>query len=416
MKMIIKSTESKAHPLMTSPKKKISSLTSGNLTDELYVADVLGIDGTSSKLMLSLAYEKGYTIKPDGSIEGKKKTLSSLSSGNFVDDIELYLALGLDMNDADSISAIMRSIAFGKEYKGEGNKADFDYEIIVNTATGKNEIKMIGDKSPKSISALNGNFVNDLELGEIIEITPSSPPILIALQDTAISNLSSKIGTLTLKDILGEEQCESNKLLGTMASWKIDEFGTNVNSLKLGQIIDTEATGTPKLLQSLSGTKINELGTAVSDLTLNDMMENVGDNFILKHLKDSTLSTLPEDISNLTIEDVFADDIYDEHGNMKGTWKYLLDDDISNEGTPKKHKLSEMTSLISNMTSNIQKATLNELSSDGIVSGLDPAVLSTPLGIYASKYGVSTIGELTVPELLSFVGVLLNIVNSFPIL
>ena len=408
-------------------KKKISSLTSGDLMDNLYVADVLNIDGTSSKLMISLAYEDGYTINPDNSIDGTKKKISALSSGNFIDSMELYLALGLDMNDADSISAIMRALAFGKEYKGEGNKSDYDYEIVLNPETAKNEIKMIDGKSPKTISSLNGNFVSDLTLGEIIEITPASPAILIALQDTSISNLSGKINELTLLDILGEEQCQSNQLLGTMATWKINDFGSNVNNLKLGQIIDTSGENTPKLLKALSNTQINELGTAVNDLKLKDIipMED-SDNVILKQLENSSLTSLSSDISNLTIESLFEEEIYkmnsektkylDKNGNeidqteenweskrvLTGTWKYLLDDDISTEGAIQEHKLTDMTTLITNMTNNLQKATLRQLNEDGILT-LNSDILNNELVIGPVRY---PIGNLTISGLINLLGLI----------
>ena len=400
--------DDKSDDYVVGTKKKVSSLTNGDLMNELYVADVLNITASSNAFMISVAYEKGYTIE-NGVINGTKKKLSDISDGTFIDNMEIYLAIGLDMNNANSISAIMRSLAFGKEYKGQGNKSDFDYEIIDNA------IVMIAGKSPKTLSSMkSGDFTNDLTLGEIITISESSPAILRALEDVSLSNLNSTVNTLTLKNVLGEEQCNNNKLLSSMAEWKISEFGANVNNLKLGDVVSTE--GAPKLLLALSDTKISELGSAINELTLGDMMDNVGDNFILKHLQNSTLTTLSTDISNLTIEEVFATDVYkmngdktkflDENGNeidetvagweekrvLVGTWTFLLDEDIHTSGPLKTHKLTEMNTLITNMTNNIKRATLFDLNEAGILTlnNLDKTIVGTDIKL----------GDLTIEGLI----------------
>ena len=214
--------------------------------------------------------------------------------------------------------------------------------------------------------------IDTLSLGQIIKIDSSSPQILQALEGATLGNGDDSI---------------TNKM----------------NSISLGEVMKIDSNS-PKLLQSLSGTKINELGTAVSELKLNDMMD-VGDNFILKHLKDSTLSTLPDDISELTIEDVFADDIYDEHGNMKGTWKYLLDNDISTDEEIEKHSLNDMGTLITNMTENFQKATLKDLKADGILPGLSDELLTTNIPfILKPRPNATTYGDLNITELFNLVG------------
>ncbi|MFR1984241.1 MAG: hypothetical protein ACLS4Z_11405, partial [Christensenellaceae bacterium] len=90
--------------------------------------------------------------------------------------------------------------------------------------------------------------------------------------------------------------------------------------------------------------------------------------------------SLAADLDKLTIQQVFEDKIYkkDADGNyvlgedgskvLTGTWKYLLVKD----GKEQECQIKEIDSLVSNMTANMQSATLNDLSDDKILT-LDEA-------------------------------------------
>lgn len=126
---------------------------------------------------------------------------------------------------------------------------------------------------------------------------------------------------------------------------------------------------------------------------------------------------------------------------MTGTWKYLLTDKEGKEGD---YTITDMGTLVSNMTANIQKATLNDLKEDGIIdvtkkedgtTFLDSAVTykfeftytypedipmiggtskTETIGEVTTKYyrdGIVddehlkiSVGELTITELLNYVG------------
>ena len=101
-----------------------------------------------------------------------------------------------------------------------------------------------------------------------------------------------------------------------------------------------------------------------------------------------------------------------------GTWKYLLKKSnneiytgyllLSNEDG------NGMNALISNMTKNIQYASLQDLSDDGFIdqSMLSSNTLSTPLNNLGGKVsipnGKTKLGELTATEMLVYISSILN--------
>jgi hypothetical protein len=274
-----------------------------------------------------------------------------------------------------------------------------------------------------------GDFIQYLTIGDVIDTTGADVPYILKYLSTATiggegdNTITSKINDLRLVNAIGEEQCNSSTILSAMKDWRVNEFSTKVKELRLSQIIDTTSSDTPLILQSLADAKISgddsdpdTIKNKVNALTLSKVIgeDKINGNFILKHLKGSTLTSMNDDIAELTVEDVFATDVYktnadkkflDKDGNiidetvegweskrvLTGTWKYLLTDVNANSHPEKKHYLTDMASLVVNMKGNIQKASLNDLNNDGILE-LDTDILGKSLG--GKKIGSFTIKDL----------------------
>lgn len=225
-----------------------------------------------------------------------------------------------------------------------------------------------------------------------------------------------------------------SKLIKRISDWKIEDLSkqSNIDTIKLGEVIDIKDTD-PALLKNLAETSIGELNTRINTMTLAEILgeEQVNGSTFLKHLNTSTINSLAADLDKLTIQQVFEDKIYekDADGNyvlgedgskvLTGTWKYLLIKD----GKEQECQIKEIDSLVSNMTANMQSATLNDLSDDKILT-LDEAFrgknIKYDFGVlgkiepYLNAQGQekTTIGELTITELVDYVGKVLDIVGS----
>ena len=225
-----------------------------------------------------------------------------------------------------------------------------------------------------------------------------------------------------------------SKLLAKISDWKIAQLSdqSQINTIKLGEVIDIKDTD-PALLINLAETSIGELNTRINTMTLAEILgeEQVNGSTFLKHLDTSTINSLAADLDKLTIQQVFEDKIYkkDADGNyvlgedgskvLTGTWKYLLVKD----GKEQECQIKEIDSLVSNMTANMQSATLNDLSDDKILT-LDEAFRRKNIKYdfgplekiepYFNAQGQekTTIGELTITELVDYVGKLLDKVGA----
>lgn len=285
--------------------------------------------------------------------------------------------------------------------------------------------------------------VNGLTLGDVIDIDTSSHKVLQQLADTPINGLSDKLNDLKLEDVIDIDD-SSHKVLQALAGTNINDLSGKLNELTLGDVIDIKTEGEDKshnVLIALKDTNINELSSTLGTLTLRQVLgDSVNDNFILKHLADTSLDNLSSDIEDLTIQKVFADKIYekDSEGNyttdaegkrvLTGTWKYLLEKD----GTEQEYKISDFDQLVTNMTDNMQKATLNDLATD-LEIDIDEEFRNTNLvvsiTVAISTYEflnstthptyfheddtVKTFGELNITQLVDYTKSVMAIIQTF---
>ena len=530
--------EYEAYKLDDSKKLHVGATISGLLGDDLMntmyslpLADVLSLDANSAPLMLALAYgEDGYKVAgPDGNkhftyLTDTPKKLDDLVNGGsgLVTDISLATVMDLDMDNAESISAIMKALAFGSC----DDPATPDDDLTANYKIVDNKIVMINDSKPKTVNALTGNtndLVGDIKLGEIIEINSSSSQAMQSLKDTKIKDLSANISSLQLQDVITIDS-SSSVLMQSLATTKIDEIGTAVDDLEMSKIIKIETEGanksspilialkdtkvkdlgakvdtltikdvieitetspailkslaskndgkgvlikelgsavdtlkidevitvtaeSPKILKTLAtkGVLIKDLGSAFNDLKISEIIDGTENNKILKHLQGSKLNTLAGDIQSLKIQQIFGDDVYlkeayahdpsgkafvakeeisgmskylyynvekgeycyyDASGTktetkgapvLTGVWSFLL----TENKVEKEYSIDQMGALVTNMTNNMQNATLKELHETGILN-LTDVNLDEPKEILGGK----TLGEYKIVDIVKIIGMM----------
>ena len=328
----------------------------------------------------------------------------------------------------------------------------------------------IGDLSGEN--SLISGITKDLTIGQFMGDGEQSS-LSAAISGWKIDDLNDqdKIMSLKIADVIGVDE-NSPAVLQAMRDrdWTLADLNDKdtFNQLALGEVIEIDESNpdTPALLVSLQNTSIGELSDAVNRLTLVELLgeDQVEKSSILRNLADSTVRTLADDISALSIAQVFEDKVYktDDDGNyldkdgnvlyyndgdgnwytspdfaaetlseraLTGTWKYLLTGDKE----PEEYTIEDIGDLTANMTKNVQSAALKDLYSDGVIqtqdgsgdlSFLEEKVLyeatvtvgdfeRTIFSIDPEEFSYKqTIGELTIQELIDYVRAVISALNE----
>ena len=222
------------------------------------------------------------------------------------------------------------------------------------------------------------------------------------------------------------------------------------------------------LIGDLSGEN-NLINKLTDRLTITEILgeDLVANNKFLKHLKDSTVTGLPEAIEDLTIGQVFEEEIYitctkhsgtpkeskelDESGNpimindgdyyyvddngnwhysetetaIRGTWKYLLKTGTDADGNPvysTDYKVAkDMNQLLSNMTENVKTATLYDMYNNDVMD-FDPNMMNTQVKTTIAGHDITdeleasgidpttypTLGSMPTNKILSYLSIVIE--------
>ncbi len=238
--------------------------------DEMTLADVgsyFGVDLSNDMLDTVRYVPMGYL----------SDSMGAEMNGIYVKDV-------LDITP-DS-SALLRTLAYGEE--------GVDYYI-----EGE-EFVMIGNAKPKTIADLTLGL-DGMKISSVVDIVTDE-------------EAEASGGTLTA----------SHPLMQAIADWTLTDFSDSakINSLTIGDVItivtDEEETddnpASPKILQLLADVPLDEISGAIDGFTLGEILgeEATSDGF-LALLKNSTLNSLAGDLNNLTVQQMFADNIYGYH-------------------------------------------------------------------------------------------------------
>lgn len=412
------------------------------IIDDVYLKDALDVTAKSHKVLISLAYgeyDVDYTIVGEGenaSIQPKAggrtpRTIGELrsDSNGLLNGVQLSDVIGEKQDDK-----VIMYLLYGRE--------NVHYEIDPVTDKPRMLQRRIaildgqvyneyGEALTKKTETANGYELDETtgiftdENGVIYKYDPSSP-----------------FDTLSVK--VGETKRTANLFYLT------DETGNKVYYKR--------AT-----LGDMSGEN-NLLSKLTDRLTASEVLgKDLNGHTFFKHVQNETIADLPDAVENLTIQQVFANDVFksdadgnflDKDGNittdpsarvLNREWWYLLhnEEDCHKAGHTASpcdcisdFKLTEMSKLIADMKNNVHLATLQQLSDDGMMKFAD-GTLSSELKSEL-RYGVeahqtisikvlvngerksvtevfadkNTVGEMTVEEMISYVDGVITAINA----
>ena len=279
---------------------------------------MLSVNAESEPFMIALCYgtegsneEGGDYQVVDGQIvmnEGKEaRTLGALvSEANTIISsmpLESILDAGIDS------AAVILALCYGTEGVNYTVDENGGITMLTDPLTGK-------PYPVRKVEDLTGNsdLIQNVTIGDVITIDENTTGILLAIKDWTLNDLSdaSRIESLRLSQVVTIDE-NSAPILKAMQDWRISVMtdADMVDSLTLGQIIEI-TQDSAQLLKSVADTPIGDLGTTIDTLRLCDMLdaEAIEGNKILRNLKMSSLDTLADDIQDLTVAQVFGDELY----------------------------------------------------------------------------------------------------------
>ena len=449
----------------------VDILTADENTSELLLALAFGYEDENYEIATVNGVKSVQWLVKD-SATGEKyapRTIDDLSKNSEEVFDSIRLATVLEVTPASH--AIIIALAYGEEGE-EGKDGDFEYvDLNEDGIIDENDgFKSINGSKPHTVKELKegggAELLDDIELSAIFyEPNPEKDKvqmfIIYGKEDIHYSYTKNDDGTYTISML--------QKRMAVCADGVIpyDEYGHRLGG-KISSYdgegdhqcvyTETDADGNVTLTYYLTKvtyapplTEITDEGTTADfyfvyektedgsyvpvmfdsrtlgqltrDKTLLDdiskaltVRDFLGDeagldtNFVLKHVADNKIDELPRAIENLTVQQVFAEEIYkhkkdsdnqflyfvDENGAqlyynevngkwytssdftegtqsarvMEGTWKYLLmaTPEGETEKIEQNYKLSEINKMINNMKENVRDATLAQLYVDGLIN------------------------------------------------
>ena len=204
--------------------RTVKDLKKNDLFNSLTLKDVLGIDETSEKVMIALAYGTegtNWEYDANGKIQmlgdSKPRTIKDLQDGNLINTLALKDVLNVD----ETSERVMISLAYGTE----GTNWEFD-------ANGK--IQMLGNSKPRTVQDLqSGEIINQLTLKDLLGEDVEDNMILHSLADTSVENLPAKMNELTFDDIFPDHvyEFETNADGTKTPVYELDENGQQVQKV-----------------------------------------------------------------------------------------------------------------------------------------------------------------------------------------
>lgn len=426
----------------------------------------------------------------------KKTTIGELQddSAAIINRIALKDALSVTPNS----HSILIALACGEE--------NVDFKYVYETGTDKKiGIEML--TNPRTIGDLRNNsqaLIDEIYLTSVITPNPKDKVIMYLLygRENVHYELDSNNNPQPLQKQVAVYNNEvyneyGERIAGASANGlSYVQYGadgvTEVANYKLSAIenktikitIPSQNDGEPAVKQmaqayyvfNTDDTKVMYTRTQLKDMTgeskllssltdrlhLTDVMD-VEDNKILKHLKDVTIGELPEQVNNLTVGQVFDEDMhYTDAGKyytdesktvevpanqkylaLKPTWKYLIRTDTlsaQDEALAKAGELdgvyycvdtynheryydyrykvtTDMNTMVNNIEHNMQNTPLTEMNADRIIEGDHTNLIQKPISTAVTDAsdlfdGYTCLGDLTIKQMLDYINLYIELKES----
>ena len=424
-------------------------------------------DGSATALYADeFAYEDGAYIRDDGQAlgAGLEEYLVARSDGSYA----LYYSVGEDGTAEAARYADGMFVSSGAEYTlySEGTAKlsggyyyDSEGALVVLHARTIGEISE--EESMTIENAIGMVYLDDL-LGDI-----SADNAVMAYMVYGISGITAADGSMQLPEgvthtavyhILGEDGepvTDSDGNPVTKEAYVVTEGGVITDVYYLEETAD--GSGIKLGCNTTVDESVGRIDGLKDDMTIGELLGDSGDgdNVLLDALRDSTINSLADDINSLSIQELFAEDIYAGSGELMqvteatfstdyiyytdatggelvngtgklegpwseeyagyytygataGVWSLFLYEG----GSEQLYYINDIAEMQLNVTANLRTTTLGGFMEMGIISETSEGTLSMSLdrfkgvGGYEVPEGKDTIGDLTISEFIQLIGAL----------
>ena len=237
--------------------------------------------------------------------------------GDVVNDLTLS-----DVMDISSDNKILAYLAYGIT-EINGKKAKLNSEEVDLTIEGGNITGVTQNGEPVPGTKINavGTKVNELtstlKIKDIIDI-PADDKLLSKIGEYEINNVSNVVDVLEITDVMS---VDANSVIMAYLAYGINQVDVEKKTANLdgeevkltienGNITAvTKQDGNP-----VPGTKVGKMSERITGLmntlTIGELITVDDSNTILNAIKDATINTIGDTISSLTLNELYADEIY----------------------------------------------------------------------------------------------------------
>lgn len=266
------------------------------IMDEVKLQDVIdtGSMDTNTKAIIETLFKQPGTDTPIslGWLGGKTNDVANAKT--LLDNIKLVDAFGIDRNKIEEQIEKKNNGEPDPGYGFTSIQMILCYEAYTSETAPNSAL--IGERDPnkpRTIAGLQGDkldsTIKDFKVSDIMTIDQDNP-LLVAIQDTKVFDLSDKINTLTLTEVVPSKYLEKdspdyNKILASLAS-KEDENGNEytflnlskaVDQLTIGDYLEVKSDSHPIikwLVEDNNQTPLTEIGSVINDVPLNRIVED----------------------------------------------------------------------------------------------------------------------------------------------
>ncbi len=428
-------------PVAATSVSGISSMVDGVL-ENLTIRQVMGSSfDENNKLMAAVG---DMTI---GNISAANIRVSDVADVKVTDTVMTYLAYGVVGVKQEN------GVYTGTYIDDEGNE-----HLVTITVDGNDIITDVVDENGVHDPAITIDKVGEranhvtqsLTLGDLMQLTPEDK-MLWSLRDYKINEVSDKISTVvSLADIMDIKVTDKIMSYLAFGITNIQGSGTAYTGTVEGQavtittntqkiIVGVEYTATGEKVEAIKVGQVSERTAGIMDnLTLGDLCDIDSSNSILYAIKDNKINEISTAVSKLTIQQLYYNEIYGKsavelavtynaeyiyynadgtlagvngkldaatfnsgtyytYGEAKGIWSFLLKD---SSGIEQIAYIENLTTIMSNATTNIPNATLYELAEAGLISATQAELSKTLL---VPGVGSVVLGECVLQKLIEMV-------------
>lgn len=167
--------------------------------NDIYLDDVIELDGSSSAILLYLAYGDGYTVAEDGTLhynENERKTIGQLSGE--IDD----LVIGNIVDAGDGAHSLLQAISgwtlgdFSDSAKIDG--LTLRDVLAIDTSEGSKDAKILQALADFSIGELSDEIEN-VTVSDILEINEEEDSLLFSLRGSTLATLADDLRAMSVQ-------------------------------------------------------------------------------------------------------------------------------------------------------------------------------------------------------------------------